>query len=303
MSARALLASTLALPLAACMTDFTTAPPDPADRIDHFPKSALAEACEEWDEWDKPAPPARIHGGTYYVGTCGIAAILITTAEGHILIDSGTEAGADHIAANIEKLGFSLRHVTTLTHSHEHHDHVGGMARMKERTGAKLVASEAAAPVFATGTLAADDPQAGMHDPFPIATVEETIADLQTLELGGLVLYALATPGHSPGAMSWTWTECQDDDCLAIVYADSLSPVSRDDYRFSDHPDTVAAFRRSLDTIAALECDVLLTPHPSASDMLDRFAGETPLIDRSACTAYADKMRARLDERLAKEAQ
>src|SRR5215213_289017 len=67
---------------------------------------AFAAACKDWDDWDKPAPPVRIHGNTYLVGTCGIAAVLITGSEGHILIDAGTEKGADLIAGNIRALGF-----------------------------------------------------------------------------------------------------------------------------------------------------------------------------------------------------
>ena len=61
------------------------------------------------DEWDKPAPPVRIHANTYLVGTCGISSILITGSEGHVLIDGGTEQGADLIAANIRALGFRMR--------------------------------------------------------------------------------------------------------------------------------------------------------------------------------------------------
>src|SRR3990170_5693986 len=86
---------------------------------------AFAAACKDWDEWDKPAPPVRIHGNTYLVGTCGISAILVTGSDGHILIDSGTEAGADLVADNIRRLGFKLGDVKYLLHSHEHLDHVG----------------------------------------------------------------------------------------------------------------------------------------------------------------------------------
>ncbi|MEO6581743.1 MAG: MBL fold metallo-hydrolase, partial [Sphingomicrobium sp.] len=103
--------------------------------------------CKDWDEWDKPAPPVRIHGNTYLVGTCGISAVLITGSAGHVLIDTGTEAGADLIARNIRALGFRLEDVRYLLHSHEHLDHVGGIARLQQLTGARLVASPAAAAV------------------------------------------------------------------------------------------------------------------------------------------------------------
>src|SRR5215218_6215381 len=96
--------------------------------------------CDDNDDWDKPAPPVRIHANTYLVGTCGISAILITGTAGHILIDAGTEAGADLIADNIKRLGFRLKDVRYLLHSHEHLDHVGGMARLQQLTGAQLIA-------------------------------------------------------------------------------------------------------------------------------------------------------------------
>ncbi|MGH6728946.1 MAG: MBL fold metallo-hydrolase, partial [Sphingomicrobium sp.] len=89
-----------------------------------------AAACKDNDKWDAPAPPVRIHGNSYYVGTCGIAAILITGNAGHVLIDGGTEQGADAIAENIRRLGFNLRDVKFLLHSHEHFDHVGGTSKL-----------------------------------------------------------------------------------------------------------------------------------------------------------------------------
>ena len=81
-------------------------------------------------------PPGPIHANTYLVGTCGISAILITGEDGHVLIDSGTEAGAELVADNIRQLGFSLRDIRFLLISHEHIDHVGGIARLQQLTGA-----------------------------------------------------------------------------------------------------------------------------------------------------------------------
>ncbi len=264
---------------------------------------AFYGTCKDWDEWDKPAPPVRIHGNTFLVGTCGISALLITGSEGHVLIDAGTEAGADVIARNIRRLGFRLTDVKFLVHSHEHIDHVGGMARLQQLTGAKLVASPAAAAVFRTGTAGPADPQAGMHPPSRAARVDRVIKDGETVRTFDLSLTAVATPGHTPGALSWTWTSCDGGVCRNIVYADSLTPVSRDDYRFSGHPAVLAAFRASIAKVAALDCEILLTPHPSASDMVDRLGGRAPLEDRYACRNYAAELSKRLDERLAKEAK
>lgn len=261
-----------------------------------------AAACKDWDEWDKLAPPVRIHGNTYLVGTCGISAILVTGSKGHVLIDSGTEAGAELVAANIRQLGFRLRDIKYLLHSHEHHDHVGGIARLQQLTGATLVASAPAEKVLNSGIPSTDDPQAGMHKPFPAASVGRVAKDGEEVRLYDLNLTAMTTPGHTPGALSWRWESCDGGVCRTMVYADSLTAVSRDDYRFSDHPDTVAAFRASIAKIADSRCEILLTPHPSASAMRDRMTGKQALFDVNGCRAYAATLNQRLDERLSKEA-
>ena len=260
------------------------------------------EACGGSADWDKPAPPVRIHGNTYLVGTCGISALLITGSEGHILIDAGTEKGADLIAENIRFLGFKPGDVKILLHSHEHLDHVGGMARLQQLTGARLIASAAAAEVFKTGTASPADPQAGMHPPFPAARVDRLIRDGEEVRLGNLALTAITTPGHTTGALSWHWGSCDGGVCRRIVYADSLSAISRDDYKFSAHPEMVAPFRAGLHRLAALECDILLTPHPGASDMPNRLGLTAPLENRQACANYAAEREKDLDDRLAREA-
>ena len=263
----------------------------------------FAARCKENDDWDKPAPPVRIHGNTYLVGTCGISAILITGSDGHILIDGGTEAGGELIAQNIRALKFKPSDIKILLHSHEHVDHVGGIARLQQLTGAQLAASAGAAAVFRTGTATADDPQVGMHPPFPAARVDRILKDGDTVRLGNLMLTATATPGHTPGALSWSWVSCDGGVCRSIVYADSLNPISRDDYRFSDRPPYIAAFRAGLAKLAALDCDILLTPHPSASNMINRMAGKAPLENREACRDYAALKTKALDDRLASEAK
>jgi metallo-beta-lactamase class B len=261
-----------------------------------------AVACKDWDDYDKPAPPVRIHANTYLVGTCGISAILITGSEGHVLIDGGTEQGADLIADNIRALGFRVEDIKMILHSHEHFDHVGGISKLQRLSGATLVASAPAAKVFETGAAGADDPQAGMNKPFPAANVGRVIGDKGEVRLGNLMLTAIATPGHTPGALSWRWISCDGGVCRTIVYADSLSPVSRPDYRFSDHPAYLAAYRASIAKIAASPCEILITPHPSASDMPKRLALGKPLFDPDGCKAYAAGLAKQLDDRLAKEA-
>jgi metallo-beta-lactamase class B len=114
---------------------------------------------------------------------------------------------------------------------------------------------------------------------------------------------AHATPGHTAGSTSWSWRVCERGDCRTLVYADSLTAVAPDSYRFSDHPALVARFRATFDRVAAMPCAILVTPHPGASNLFERLAGRAPLADRGACAAYASAARRRLDERLALEAR
>lgn len=294
----------LCLLIAGCAATASPAPPntDPMDA--RFPaKGTFAESCEDWDDWDKPAKPFRIYGSTFYVGTCGISAILIANPEGHFLIDTGTEAGALQVVANIKHLGFDLDEIAVITHSHEHFDHVGGLALLRKLAGATVVASPAAANVLRTGMSDPGDPQHGMHDPMMPVMVGRTISDGESLENEMGRITAIFTPGHTPGALSWQWEDCEKGArCKSIVYADSMSPVSRDDYRFSDHPDYIAAYRASIARIAALECDILLTPHPSASNMLERAASGS-FEGGMTCREYAEAIGKRLNDRLAKEAE
>jgi metallo-beta-lactamase class B len=252
--------------------------------------------------WTKPAPAVRIHANVYMVGTCGISSILITSPGGNILIDGGPERAADLIADNIRSLGFRLRDVRWILHSHEHFDHVGGITRLQQLTGASVIASAAAARAMATGSNDPADPQAGSLDTYDKVIADRVVADGQMLRLGDVNITARTTPGHSPGALSWSWESCDGAVCRSMVYADSLSPVSSDAYRFSDHPQVVAAFRASIAKVAALRCEILLTPHPSASATAERLTGDRPLFDPNACRNYAAEKGRALDDRLAREA-
>ena len=292
---RSVLAFCCFLKLTGCATVEDVAP------LHSNSSTGWVNVCVDWDEWDKAGPAFRVFGNTYYVGTCGISAILITSKDGHILIDGGTEAGADLIINNIEALGFSLSDVKLLLHSHEHFDHVAGLAKLQKSSGARLLASPEAAPVLRTGTVADNDPQAGMHAAFPAARVDGIIQAGEIVKLGGLALTPIATPGHTHGALSWQWQSCEKNSCVSMVYADSLSPVSSDTYHFSEHPEYVDAYQQGLNTLATLNCQILLTPHPSASKMRERLIQTKELIDPNGCKHYAAEVENRLNKRLDKE--
>ena len=286
-----------------------TTPPDtvsmPSLAAANLSGASFSESCEDWDEWDKAAPPFRILGDSWYVGTCGIAAILVASPQGHVLIDSGTEAGGELILANLRRIGVDPEDVRYILASHEHFDHVGGHAILAKATGAQIIASPPAAPVLESGMVSDEDPQADAdHPAMAPVKVDRIIQDGETLTLGDIAITAHATPGHTPGAMSYTWTACASDDeppaCRRIAYVDSLSPVSADSYRFSDHPQTIAAFRTSISKVSQLPCDELLTPHPSASSLIEKLRDGT-LGSPGQCQRYAGALTSALDKRLSKE--
>ena len=265
-----------------------------------------SDACRDDAGWNDPATPRRVHGNTWYVGTCGISALLVTSPNGHILVDGATEKAAPQIAANILALGFKLQDVRFIVTSHEHHDHVGGVARLLRDTGATVVALEPAASVLERGRSDPADPQFQVLDPFPAVASVRRITDGETLVLGPITLTAHATPGHSPGGTSWTWPSCESADCVNIAYVDSLTAISDDRYQFTDevaHPGVIAVFRQTLQNVAALPCDLLVTPHPSASRLWSRMGPQAtlPLIDPQACQAYAAAATLRLDKRIEQE--
>ena len=151
------------------------------------------------------------------------------------------------------------------------------------------------------------DPQFEVAEPVaPVANIV-TLADDGVVSVGPLALTAVASPGHTPGGTSWTWRSCEGDDCRQMVYADSLTAISDDVFRYSDdaaHPGYLAAFRNTLARVAALDCDILVTPHPSASGLWNRIGprAAAPLMDTTACRRYAQGARQRLEKRLAEEA-
>jgi metallo-beta-lactamase class B len=260
----------------------------------------LAKACVGRDGWSDPAPPARIYGNTYYVGTCGITVLLLAGRDGHVLIDGATEKAVPSILANIRTLGFNPKDVKLIIGSHEHVDHMGGFAALQAATGAMIKVSQAARAVLETGKVDTKDPQFGI------------IPDMSPVKIAGLAhdeqhegftkgLKAIATPGHTDGGTSWTWRSCEKGKCRQFVYADSMTAVSRDDYRFTDHPERLKPFYATFARVRGLPCEILLTPHPGVSNMFDRLSGKAPLIDVAACAKLADAMEKRLADRLAKE--
>ena len=269
--------------------------------------AAVSADCKQCAEWNQPVEPFRVYGNTWYVGPHGLSSILITSDAGHILIDGTLAESAPQIEANIRKLGFRVEDVKYILNSHAHFDHAGGIDALQKASHATVVASTDGAAAIERGRGDRGDPQFLIARSFPPVRPVQRIGDGETIKVGDIAVTAHATPGHTPGGTSWTWKSCSGERCMDIVFADSLVAISDDVYRYSDdksHPGVVAAFRRSIATIAALPCDILLSTHPDASDVWKRHeaaADGSGLIDRDACRKYADRASRRLDQRLADE--
>jgi metallo-beta-lactamase class B len=272
-----------------------------------------ARMCGSCAEWNVPREPFRIFGNAYYVGTAGLSSLLITSDQGHILLDGGLPQSAPAIDANIRALGFKTTDVKLIAASHEHYDHVGGIAALQRFTGAAVAASPAAARALAAGMPTDDDPQIAFGreaSAFPAVRNVRIVRDGQVLTAGPIALTAHLTPGHTPGATTWSWQSCEGARCLNVVYVDSLNPVSADGFRFTGdatHASRVPEFRASLAKVAALPCDIVISVHPGATDVAGKLKrwqtrpDVNPFIDASACTAYAKTQSDRLDARVADE--
>lgn len=273
------------------------------------PAPLAASACASCAAWNEPQRPFRIHGDTWYVGTRGLSAILVTSPAGHVLLDGALPEAAPLVAASIRALGFGLEDVRLILNSHPHYDHAGGLSALQRATGAPVAVHPRSVDVLRRGRSGPDDPQYGELLPFPAVAGVRPIADGDTLRVGPLALVAHFTGGHTPGGTTWTWRSCEAARCWDVVYADSQSPISADGFRFSDgtaYPTAVADFTRGQARIEALPCDVLLVPHPGLVQLFERQArrdaGDADAFrDPSACRTYAASARAALRDRLARE--
>jgi metallo-beta-lactamase class B len=188
--------------------------------------------------------------------------------------------------------------------THAHFDHAGGIAALQRLSGARVLSSETGALALRAGDLQPDDPQFAFgHDnrSFPAVPDAVAVADGYELTVGDLVLRGVYTPGHTPGGMSWTWRSCEGARCLHIVYADSLGAVAAPGYKFS--AGLGEALRNSIDTIAELDCDILLVTHPFVFDFQAKAArGREAFVGGRGCTSYAASAMQQLQRRLSIEA-
>jgi metallo-beta-lactamase class B len=275
-----------------------TAAPAPPPVLRNLPAPT---PCAEDPGWSDPTTPRHVFGNTWFVGTCAISAILITSPDGHVLIDAATAEAVPAIIANIRATGFRLEDLRTILVTHEHNDHVGGVAGLQRASGGRVLARAGAAAARKAGRSDRRDPQFDMTETFPPVANVDTLVDGEDVSLGALRFRHLPNSGHTAGGSGWAWRSCEGATCRDIMFPDSNSAISDKQYRYRDHPDHVAAFRKGQALVAAQPCDILITTHVQSSDLLARLDGTLPLVDAGACKAYAERGLAGLDKRLADE--
>jgi metallo-beta-lactamase class B len=271
--------------------------------------AAAAIDCENCEAWNQEQAPFQVFGNTYYVGVRGLSAVLITSPDGHVLIDGALPQSAPLIAQHVKQLGFKIEDVKLILNSHVHYDHAGGIAELQKVTGAKVIASDIAAKVLRTGKLDRNDPQFEIIKAYPAVSDVEELGSRKSVNVGKLQLNVIHTPGHTPGGTSWSWQSCEGKRCLTMVYGDSLNAVSDDSFKYGGddrYPNAATDMMSSIAALAAAPCDILIAAHPNFTGLwsiVDEHGkgDRAKLIDSSSCTRYAAAGKERLEKRLADE--
>jgi len=236
-------------------------------------------------DWNKPFPPHKIIGNLYFVGTDNLGTFLVTTPQGHILINSDFESTVPQIRSSVEKLGFKFTDVKILLGSHAHGDHMEGDALLKELSGAQVIAMQQDVPA-----LQAMKPGGKPHP------IDKVIKDGDEVKLGGMTLVAHLTPGHTKGCTTWT-TKVEDAgktyDVLILCSVGVNAGVQLVGNKA--YPQIADDYMRSFKILRTLPCDVFLGAHAAFYGMQEKYAklgkSETnPFIDPAGYRTYLDTM-------------
>jgi len=255
--------------------------------------------------------PHHVIGNVYFVGTKGLGIFLITTPQGNILINAGLEENVPLIQASVEKLGFHFKDIKILLLSQAHFDHDAGSAKLKELTGAKYMVMDADVPVVESGgkadfyyndstDLPAED-KALIH--YPPAKVDRVLHDGDTVRLGGTVLTARLTPGHTKGCTTWTMRVRDGGKNYDVVIVGG--PGVNRGYKLVNnaaYPQIAADYEKTFRVSKTLHCDVFLGAHGGYYGMEEKYArlkegGANPFIDPDGYKAFmADREQAFREE-------
>jgi metallo-beta-lactamase class B len=258
-------------------------------------------------EWTAPQTPYRVVGNVYYVGSKDLASFLITTPQGDILINSNLQSSPAMIRRNIEALGFHFSDVKILLISHAHPDHAAGSAEIKRLTGAKYMVMDADVPVVESGGRTDFQYGRSASNLYPPAKVDRVLHDGSEIKLGGTILVAHLTPGHTKGCTTWTLTTQDGGKNYHVIIVGS--PNVNPGYKLvgnAVYPQIAQDFARTFRTLKALPCDVFLGAHGSYYGMLAKLArvkagAANPFVDPEGYTKYVAEREHAFQSELAKQ--
>lgn len=254
---------------------------------------------------DELFPGHRVVGNVYYVGSKELASFLISTPEGHLLINSGFEETVPMIRSAVETLGFKMRDIKILLASHAHSDHVAGHARLKEITGAKVFVMRGDDQVISSGGQG----QYLYNDSrWPACMVDRVLNDGDEVKLADVTLVARRTPGHTRGCTTWTWQVADGDKKLSVVVIGS--PNVNPGYRLAgnrDYPEIADDFASTFRILKALPCDVFLGAHGNYYGMLAKYeqaqrkSERNPFVDPVGYKDYVELKQKAFEKTLAEQ--
>ena len=244
--------------------------------------------------WTQPFPPHQIAGNLYYVGSRDLASYLITSPQGHVLINSSLEESVPLIRASVEKLGFKFTDIRILLISHAHSDHCAGSAEIVKQTGAKYWVMDQDAGAVENGGAKKARLGKGDYTQFPPARVDHRLHDGEEVKLGDAVLVAHLTPGHTPGCTTWTMQVMDNGKPLNAVIIGS--PNVNPGYVLvgsKNYPSIATDYEQTFRVLKALPVDLFLGAHGGyygmeAKHALMRQGGVNAFIDPQGYHAYVD---------------
>ena len=220
--------------------------------------------------WTRPFPGHRIIGNLYAVGTYDLGVFLVTSNDGHFLINTGLEDSTALIRENIESLGFRLEDVKVLLTTQAHWDHTAALAEIKEITGAEMWATADDAPVLEDGGFS--DPHFGGRQSFPPVAADRIIEDGEVLRLGRTRLTVLASPGHTAGSVSYTMAMYENGLDYDVIIA-NMATINEGKRLVVDptYPGVADDFAETFRRQKALNIDVWVASHGGQYNLHDKY--------------------------------
>jgi metallo-beta-lactamase class B len=257
-------------------------------------------------EFLAPFPAHHVISNIYFVGSKSLGIYLVTTPQGHILINAGLEDSVPMIQQSVEKLGFRFSDIKILVISHAHYDHDAGAARIKQLTGAKYMVMDADVPVVESGGkedfFYANTP--GML--YPSTKVDRVLHDGDTVTLGDGTLTAHLTPGHTKGCTTWTMKVHEGAKSYDVVIVGS--PNVNEGYKLvnnATYPQIAIDYKKTFDVLHSLHCDVFLGAHGSYYDLETKYPRMTgnanPFIDPKGYQEFVDDREQAFQTELARQ--